>query len=302
MSDSAQRTPGPGDGSSQGLPLERFQHGELELAVRRAGDHGPGVVLLHNGGPSHSIWRHQLADLADGHRAVAVDLPGFGAAPPPPRPIDLAAHIELVSALIEHDELAPVTLVGNCMGAAIAAGVAARRPGQVQALVLINPLTDATFRAGGLGLLMAPPGVWSTATAPMRAALRRLRVPRALAPWVLRFQVGPAGARAGIHHDPELTACLLRDEQAPALTDVLADLPASYRIVRTPDGPPMCTIWGARNRVLSPNAGVRLDALLRSERRVLIRDAGHLPMLERPDEVTNAIRSFLKDVAASDNA
>ncbi len=298
MSASTQRAPERGDASAYGSPLERFQHGELELAVRRAGDSGPGVVLLHNGGTSHSIWRHQVADLADDHRVVAVDLPGFGAAPRPPRPIDLAAHVELVLALIDHDDLTPVTLVGNCMGAAIAAGVAARRPDAVHALVLINPLTDATFRAGGLGLLMAPNGAVSTAMTPVRAALRRLRVPRAIAPLVLRYQLGPAGAHARIHHDSELTACLLRDEEAPALTDVLVDLPISYRIVRGPDGPPLCTIWGARNRVLSPNAGVRLDAVLRSERRVLVRDAGHMPMLERPDEVTDAIRSFLTEIPA----
>lgn len=286
-----------GNGSPNEAPPERFRHGELEIAVRRAGDSGPGVVLLHNGGTSHTIWRHQIADLATDHRVVAVDLPGFGASPLPSRPIDLADHIELISALIEHDGLAPVSLVGNCMGSAIAAGVAANSSSDVRALVMINPLTDATFRAGGLGLLMAPNGKWSKATAPMRAALRRLRVPRAIAPLVLRYQVGPAGVRAGLHHDPELTACLLREDEAPALTDVLADLPESYRIVRGPDSPPLCTIWGARNRVLSPRAGVRLDKVLRSDRRMLVHDAGHMPMLERPDEVTRTIRSFLTDAA-----
>lgn len=286
-----------GKGSPNETPLERFRHGELEIAVRRAGDSGPGVVLLHNGGTSHTIWRHQIADLATDHRVVAVDLPGFGDSPRPSRPIDLADHIELITALIEHDGLSPVSLVGNCMGSAIAAGVAANNSSDVRALIMINPLTDATFRAGGLGLLMAPNRKWSKATAPMRAALRRLRVPRAITPWVLRYQVGPAGARAKLHHDPELTACLLRDDEAPALTDVLADLPESYRIVRGPDGPPLCTIWGARNRVLSPRVGVRLDRVLRSERRMLVHDAGHMPMLERPDEVTKTIRSFLTDAA-----
>src|SRR5690625_2351613 len=95
------------------------------MAVHRSGDSGPGVVLLHNGGTSHTIWRHQIADLATDHRVVAVDLPGFGESPLPPRPIDLADHIELISALIEHEGLSPVSLVGNCMGSAIAAGVAA---------------------------------------------------------------------------------------------------------------------------------------------------------------------------------
>lgn len=301
MGDGERQARGPHDGSPGDAPLERFRHGDLELAVRRAGDHGaPSVLLLHNGGTSHSIWRHQISDLAADHRVVAVDLPGFGSAPMPPRAIDLADHVELVSALIEHDGLPPVTLIGNCMGSAIAAGVAARRPGDVNALVMVNPLTDATFRAGGLGMLMPPTSMSSKVTAPVRALLRRLRVPRAIAPLALRYQVGPAGVRAGVHRDPELTACLLRTEEAPALTDVLADLPDSYRIVRGPDGPPMCTVWGARNRVLSPEVGASLDSVLRPEHRVLVRDTGHMPMLERPNEVNGVIRSFLARVIAAD--
>ncbi|MEU3309109.1 alpha/beta hydrolase [Nocardiopsis sp. NPDC006832] len=295
MGESTQKSSDPGSRPDDAT-LERFRHDGVEVAVRRAGDDGPGVVMLHNGGTSHGIWRHQIADLAADHRVVAIDLPGFGASPMPPEPIDLAAHVDLVAALVRHDGLSPVTLIGNCMGSAIAAGVAARDPKNVRALVMVNPLTDATFRRGGLGILMAPTEAWSPVTAPVRAALRRIRVPRAAVPLALRFQLGPAGVRAGLHHDPELTACMLRNDQTPALTDVLTDLPASYRIVRGPDGPPLCTIWGARNRVLSPVAGVRLDALLRSEHRVLVHDAGHMPMLERPETVTQEIRSFLDNV------
>lgn len=300
MSGSVPRVPKPDAGPPVETPLERFRHGDLEVAVRRAGDRGPGVLLLHNGGTSHSIWRHQITDLAADHRVVAVDLPGFGASPLPTTPIDLDAHVELLAALIRHDELAPVTLVGNCMGSAIAAGIAARRSGSVRALVLINPLTDATFGAGSLGMLMGSSRVRSAVTTPVRAVLRRMRFPGAAAPLTLRFQVGPAGARAKVHRDPELTACLLRAEQAPALTDVLADLPTSYRIVRGPDGPPLCTIWGARNRVLSPKVGARLDSVLKPEHRVLVRHTGHLPMLERPDEITKVIRSFLADISTFD--
>lgn len=278
--------------------LDRFRHGEVEVAVRRAGDTGPSVVLLHNGGTSHTIWRHQIRDLATDHRVVAVDLPGFGASPRPARPLDLADLTGLIAALIDHDELTPVTLVGNCMGGAIVSHVAAQRPADVRALVLVNPLTADTFRAGGLGLLTAGGERGATLMAPLRDVARRVRIPRKLASAVLRYQLGPAGVRAGVHHDPTLTSCVTRSEQIPALTDVLEDLNSSYHIVRGADGPPLMTIWGARNRVLSPRAGAQLDEQLRPERRVLVRDTGHLPMIERPDQVTGAIRSFLDEVDA----
>ncbi|MTV24617.1 alpha/beta hydrolase [Nitriliruptoraceae bacterium ZYF776] len=257
------------------------------------------MLFLHNGGTSSTIWRHQIADLAADHRVVAVDLPGFGASPRPATPLDLDGLTDLVEALVDADGLTPVTLLGNCMGSAIAATLAARRPRDVRAMVLVNPLTAETFRAGGLGLLLAGgEAVTRKLAGPLGAAARRIRLPHAATSAVLRYQLGPAGARAGLHRDPELVACAVRPEQLPALTDVLEDLPASYRIARGPDGPPLCTIWGARNRVLSPREGARLDRALAPERRVLVRDTGHLPMLERPDQVTAAIRSFLDEVAA----
>src|SRR5699024_12619342 len=111
VSSSAQRSPKPKDGPPHGASPEWFRHKGLEVAVHRAGEHGPGVVLLHNGGTSHSIWRHQLADLATDHRVVAVDLPGFGASPLPSQPSDLEPHVAPLSPLTQPDERAPVRLV-----------------------------------------------------------------------------------------------------------------------------------------------------------------------------------------------
>ena len=58
--------------------MKTFTHDGLAIAYRDAGA-GPAIVMLHNGGTSSSIWRHQVDALADRHRVVAVDLPGFGA-------------------------------------------------------------------------------------------------------------------------------------------------------------------------------------------------------------------------------
>jgi len=273
--------------------MDTFEHDGVEMAYERRGS-GPAILFLHNGGASSTIWRHQVADLSASYRTVAVDLPGFGCSPRPAAGIDLPGQVGLLEALIDHLELTPVLLVGNCMGSNMAAAIAARRPDDVAGLVLVNPLTEATFSAGRLGPLHT---LARRAPRPMRAGrrlARRIVPPRLAARATVRFQVGRKGRAQGVHRDPALIAGNRRADQLPALVDALDDM-AAYGALdagRPDGGPPLCTIWGAQNRVLSPRAGRALDDRLRPERAELLDGCGHFPMLEDPDAVTAIVEDF----------
>ena len=53
----------------------------LEVEAERTKAAWPPVVLLHGWSDSADTWRALLAALADrGHRAIALDMPGFGGA------------------------------------------------------------------------------------------------------------------------------------------------------------------------------------------------------------------------------
>jgi pimeloyl-ACP methyl ester carboxylesterase len=123
---------------------------------------------------------------------------------PPGRGHRPAGQVALLEALIDHLGLAPVLLVGNCMGSNSAAGIAARRAGDVAGLVLVNPLTEATFWAGRLGPLH---GMARLAPGPTRAArrvARRIVPPGPAARAAVHFQVGRKGRgspRSGVWTD-----------------------------------------------------------------------------------------------------
>jgi pimeloyl-ACP methyl ester carboxylesterase len=273
--------------------MDRFAHDGVEVAYEQRGS-GPALLFLHNGGASSTIWRHQVEALSASHRTVAVDLPGFGCSPRPAAAIDLDDHVELLGALVDHLELAPVLLVGNCMGSNIAAGIAARRPDDVVGMVLVNPLTAATFSAGWLGPLHTMARRLPGPTRAGRRIARRLVVPRLAARAAVRFQVGRKGRARGVHRDPALIAGNRRSDQMPALVDVLDDM-ASYGGLdagRPEGGPPLCTVWGTGNRVLSPRAGRSLDERLAPERTERLDGCGHFPMLEDPDALTAIIADF----------
>jgi pimeloyl-ACP methyl ester carboxylesterase len=103
------------------------------LPFDEAGE-GPAVVLLHAGVAERSMWAEHLPALAaSGHRAIAVDLPGFGAAPEGAT----APWIEVLRTMSELG-IDRAVLVGNSLGGAVALRVAHAAPERVRALMLIS--------------------------------------------------------------------------------------------------------------------------------------------------------------------
>jgi len=107
----------------------------------RAGD-SPRVLALHGWGRDHRDWSGPLAGLD----AVALDLPGFGATPPPPEPWGSSEYAAAIEPVL-NELIAPTVIVGHSFGGRVALQLVARAPEHVGALVLSGvPLGR---RAGG---------------------------------------------------------------------------------------------------------------------------------------------------------
>lgn len=82
------------------------------------------------------MWEEDLDRLAEsGHRAIAVDLPGFGDSPPP----EIDAPWTDVLATLDELGAERFVLVGNSFGGAVAMRVAALAPERVAGLMLVSP-------------------------------------------------------------------------------------------------------------------------------------------------------------------
>ncbi|WP_196807251.1 alpha/beta fold hydrolase [Candidatus Solirubrobacter pratensis] len=89
---------------------------------------GPGIVLLHGWGDSADTWRPLLAELgARDRRAIAVDLPGFGAATRL-HPGALLPQLDVFAAELVQTWAGgrPVVVAGNSLGGCIALRLAER--------------------------------------------------------------------------------------------------------------------------------------------------------------------------------
>ncbi|MGC8498357.1 MAG: alpha/beta fold hydrolase [Acidimicrobiales bacterium] len=119
------------------------------------GDGPPRVLLLHGWRRTHADFvtvQDQLA--GHGLASVAVDLPGFGAAPPPEQAGGARHYAELIRpALDELADAGAVVLVGHSFGGRVATVLAARHPDTVAAAVVAGApllrLGPAARAAGG---------------------------------------------------------------------------------------------------------------------------------------------------------
>lgn len=276
--------------------MEIFRYQGRQLAYVRRG-YGEPIVFLHNGGTSHVIWQAQLDALAHEHQVLALDLPGYGRSEAPDA-YTLATYTQMLSTFLQLQfGEAAVGLVGNCMGSAIALNYARQQPGRVRALVLINPLTVATFAAGGVGGLLRLRRQWPQLTELMAGGVRRLPMPAAGISPAIKMQLGAQGRALRLWESAALRACYQGPQPMAALTGLFQDLPQYAALDRLAPGlplPPIHTLWGRQNRILSATAGAELNQTLRPVQALTLDDCGHLLMMERPAAVSEWIRDAVR--------
>ncbi len=267
-----------------------FDFDGMAIAYDHAGTGDP-VLFLHNLGGDRSIWAAQYQAMQATHSVYALDWFGYGDSDIPDNGYSIENYQRLLGDFIQAHGLRNVTLVGHCFGSAMALLYAKRHPEMVQALVLSSPLTAATLRPTLTG--------WTARIARhmrLDAIAAGLRLPALVAGWLVREQLGPFSRGIDSNAFLKLKNRWSEPRRLLPVAAVARDLPglAELDSFRPPETfPPITTIWGEENRILSPNAGMQLNVSLKPQRMVTLPDCGHLLMLEAPDTVTNAIYSAL---------
>jgi pimeloyl-ACP methyl ester carboxylesterase len=99
---------------------------------------GPSVMLLHGWPETWYEWRHVIDLLVGEYQVVAPDLRGFGYSGKPASGYDAATMAADLAALSDHLGLRDVTVLGHDWGAVFAYVYAAKTPGQVRALGIVE--------------------------------------------------------------------------------------------------------------------------------------------------------------------
>lgn len=98
---------------------------------------GPAVVFVHEMGFDHTMYAAQFEDLPDRYRCLAVDLRGHGRSELVPPPWTMQDMVVDLIAFLEGANARPAHLVGTSWGGMIALRTAIQREDLVRSLVLI---------------------------------------------------------------------------------------------------------------------------------------------------------------------
>src|ERR1700754_5133176 len=236
----------------------------------------PTILLLHGAGFDHTTWAlHSRWFAHHGFGVLAPDLPGHGRSQGAPL-ATIAEMADWTASLLEAAGASKARLGGHSMGSLIALETSARHPAKVSGLSMIG--TAATMTVG--------PDLLRAAEANEHAAIDMVSI------WGLGYQAELGGSLApGLWMHSGAQRVLENTKPGVLLNDLNAcnayqgALAAAAKVTA-----PTTLILGERDMMTPAKAGKALAAAIPNAKTVVLPGAGHMMMVERPDELLAALQ------------
>lgn len=247
------------------------------------GGKGETVILLHGFGGYKDQWT-AFAKYLKGYHLVIPDIPGFGESSQVPTDhYGVESQLGRIERFIEVLKLDKFHMTGNSLGGAFAAIYAAKHPEKVLTLALLDTAGAPSQKKSelfvqlekGNNLLLAN----NSEEVDKLMALVYVKMPSSPAPFK-KILVADWIAHAGFNKKIWIDCQPLQFSLAPVLPRIQA---------------PVLILWGDQDKVLDVGGVAFLEKNLKDYRTVIMKDTGHCPMIEKPEETANTYLRFLNE-------
>jgi 3-oxoadipate enol-lactonase len=238
----------------------------------------PHVVFVHGGGVDGRMW-HPLADRLDGLRLHIPDLRGHGSTPLPPGEY---AHADDLLRMLDDLRIGRATLVGASFGGWVALQLATKAPERVNGLALLASTKLDRDDSEWSPEIIA---FWDKEEALVEAGDIEGAVALGLRVWKPR-----PGVRDLVE---QMTRDAFELQQGVEAED--RRLPVDLGAVAVPT----LVVSGGKDPM--PDFALIADQIaaeVDGAERAVVKDAGHLIALERPDETAELLKPWLERVSA----
>ena len=264
------------------------QVNDLRLHYLEAGE-GEPILLLHGFPTSSHLYRNILPQLAKTHRAIALDLPGYGLSD---KPLDVRYdydfYADVLDSFLDALGIGDTNLVVHDLGGPVGLYWALRHPGRVPKLVILNTLVypETSWAVKLFLIAMKTPGVRDFLVSPKGivgamqfGVANKARLNReVLTPYTAPFE-SPAARKALIKAGSGLGL--------GGLAKIARELPGYETSIRL--------IYGEKDRVL-PDVAKTMARLQRARPEAeltALPNCGHFLQEDDPERVGQLIAEFL---------
>ena len=242
------------------------------------------VLLLHGFGGDKDNWTRFSKSLTGSYRVIAPDLPGFGeSAKHPDWDYSLPPQRSRVNGFVQALGLEQFHVLGHSMGGHLAALYTHKYPGQVLSMALFNNAginaPDESDMQRALAKGENPLVVDSLEDFDRLLAFVSYKKP--FVPWPVK---GVLAQKAMDH--AEFNQFIFESyisDRSSGLEPILTDIEK-----------PVLILWGEFDRILNVSSVNVMRPLLPQAEVVIMKDTGHVPMLERPAETAALYLGFVE--------
>jgi pimeloyl-ACP methyl ester carboxylesterase len=227
---------------------------------------GPVVLLIHGAGATARLWHRQSSPLSRRFRVIAPDLPGFGGTERFPGIVSVRGFGRFIADLLDALGIARVSVVGSSMGGWAACWFAHDYPERVSRLVLIAP--------AGLYLSQDPP----------------MRITEVIGELEKIYSGAGFSSFVGIKPMDEMQRGVETIQDMYREGGFTPDLAGRLGELKTPT----LIIWGKADNVIPVSYALVWGNEIPGSKLLVLDGAGHLPFVERPDEVNHILNGFLE--------
>jgi abhydrolase domain-containing protein 6 len=248
------------------------------------GGTGDTIIMLHGFGGNKDNWLRLAKHFTPNYRVIIPDLPGFGETSKPANATyTIASQVERLNLLVRELKIKEFHLMGNSMGGCIAGTYAATYPERVKTLALLD--------SGGV-------------RSPVKSELELL-LEKGTNPFVIKNVADFDNLLALNFYKPIKIPSIVKKYLATeAAKDAKLNAKISSEIAGTDFykleeklhmiKAPTLIVWGDSDKILDISALPVFEKNIKNAKSLIIKECGHLPMLEKPAETAAAYKNFLK--------
>jgi len=265
------------------LEVKAVQSGKFRF-VYTEGGRGQTILLLHGFAGDKDHWTRMAAGLTDAYRVIAPDLPGHGENDRlTEESYSIPLQAQRIKEFARNLNLQRFHLVGSSMGGAIAAYYASEYPEDVLTLGLFDSAGVRSPEKSEMALALEK-GVNPLLVENEEDFDRFLKFTTVNPPYI-PGSIKAYFARRAVASRP-FNERVFKDIGGEA-----GNVESRLGRIRAPT----LILWGDTDRVIHPASAGVFQKGIRGSKVVILKECGHGPMVEKPEETAKIYRSFLLD-------